>query len=132
MSIEFLIDLYNQSNLIYFKKNKDRVQGVKNISQISDLEAMIHFRDFFTETDPEECENTLKLLQAEDSRHVCQLVNKDFYRSNVIRNLINITDNWTFTLNTILIILGLIANTICLAVFIHSKHLLPKMGKSFL
>lgn len=92
---------------------------------------MIQFRDFFTETDTEECENTLKTLQADDSRHVCQEVDQKFYRFKVKETLINIADTWTFTVSTVLIILGLITNSICLAVFIHSKYLLPKMGRPF-
>lgn len=60
----------------------------------------------------------------------CSRIEDDHFKFNVQKMLIKETKLWNyFALKLALVILGIITNSVCLAVFIHSKYINPIMGK---
>ncbi len=59
----------------------------------------------------------------------CEQTGQKFYKSQLQQVLIKNTNIWDyFLINTIISAFGIFTNVVCLAVFIHSKYLMPKMG----
>lgn len=97
-------------------------------SSLSALESILPFNEYFTEEDEQECERIKKNLVSEDSRAYCEVLDKEPYQEMLKEVIINVTQTWTFYLNTALVLFGLLTNTASLVVFIHSKYPVPKIG----
>ncbi len=88
----------------------------------------MQFSSYFKSTDSKDCVVEINKFKGEASGKCEQIADKNLYHNLILRSLMKESDNWTFIVYTVLIVLGLVTNSVCLAVFIHSKYLLPKMG----
>lgn len=96
-------------------------------SQPLNLRAMFPFESFFDVNETACVELEKKSL--EDRGYCGRPLRFGFISFKLDDTLIKETNLWNyFILNTVLCALGLFTNIVCLAVFIHSKYLMPKMG----
>ena len=104
-------------------------------SSLSNLESLFQFSEYLIETNQQECESIIQKLELEDSGAYCEVLDKQLYRDLLNQSLknaiINTQESWNFTVNTIMVVIGSITNTISIAVFIFSKSQLSEMSNFF-